>query len=126
MVLSVAESVFIIEKTKILNGVGQKASAFFLNVFLCLLAFHNTSKAFISRFENKGLYKFVCLIGRYSFGIYLIHLFILQVVSKVMNFALPPLALWMAMSVIVTVITLGGLVFCKRICRKISWILLGV
>lgn len=126
MVLSVVESFFVMEERCSLNGLGQKVSAFCLNAFLCIWALHNTSISIISRYDSNWFYRLVCLIGRYSFGIYLIHLFIRGFVFKVVNFALPPWILWIISSMIIISICLCFLMICKKIFPKASHILLGV
>lgn len=126
MVLSVVESEFVMNKTSSFNGIGQKASAFCLNAFLCVLALHDVSRKFILRFDSSKFYRLICLIGRYSFGIYLIHLFILGIVFKFFHFTLPSSLLWIVSSMIVILACLSFLAILKKIFPKASRILLGV
>ena len=126
MILSVAESRLVMDYSQSLKGLGQKASVFCLNVILCIVAFHNTSRAFITRYENNKFYRLICLVGRYSFGIYLIHLFTLGYICKVWNFISIPSISWFVSSISVTLVCLLILMICKRVFPKISWILLGV
>ena len=126
MILSVAESRLVMDNSQSLKGLGQKASVFCLNVILCIVAFHNTSRAFITRYENNKFYRLICLVGRYSFGIYLIHLFTLGYICKVWNFISIPSISWFVSSISVTLVCLLILMICKRVFPKISWILLGV
>lgn len=126
MILSVVESRLVMDNSQSLNGLGQKASVFCLNVILCIVAFHNTSRAFITRYENNKFYRLICLVGRYSFGIYLIHLFTLGYICKVWDFISIPSISWFVSSISVTLVCLLILMICKRVSPKISWILLGV
>lgn len=126
LVLSVIESVFVMNKTNGLNGLGQKASAFGLNTFLCILAMHKISISFISRHEYNRFYQVLCLLGRYSFGIYLIHLFFRDAIFRIFIIPLHPSILWFVASMTIIFASLGILVICKKIFPRISRILLGV
>ena len=126
MVLSVFESYIIMDNTQSLKGLGQKLSAFCLNACLCVLALHNTSKSIVSRYDRNWFVQLMCLVGRYSFGIYLIHLFVLGFICSVWNFISVPSILWIVCSASVVLACLLFLSVCKKLFPKISWVLLGV
>lgn len=126
MVAAVLESNIIMDNAQSLKGLGQKASVFCLNIFLCILALKKETKDCITRYEKKHFYRLACLIGRYSFGIYLIHRFILGYVCKIWNFISIPSISWFLSSVSVTLVSLLLLMICKRLFPKASWLLLGV
>lgn len=126
MVLSVVESKFVMDNYQSIRGLGQKASVFCLNLILCIAAFHKGSISFISRYENNLFYRLICLVGKYSFGIYLIHLFFLDYICKVCDSISIPSILWVVSSTTVILVSLFILMVCKRIVPKISWLLLGV
>lgn len=125
-VVSFVESLFIMEQSSSLSGLGQKGSAFCLNVFLCLLAFHDKSQKFMDAFKETRIYLFFCSLGRYSFGIYLIHLFVLPFVEKVGSPFSGSLVKWIVDSLLLLLICYMLLAICKRLFPKISRILLGV
>ena len=126
LVLSLAESGFLVGCQSSLRGVGQKASAFCLNVFLLEILFHEKTISFADRFGGSAVYRGLCAVGDYSFGIYLTHLLVLvYAVSKI------PLwngrySTWMAETVLVVAFCLVGLWAAKKALPKASRILLGV
>lgn len=125
-VASFVESMFLMEKTSSLSGVGQKGSVFCLNVFLCFLAFHKESQKILSLFKETRIYLIVCSLGKYSFGIYLVHLFILPFVERVDCFAFNPFVKWIFDSLLLILCCFVLLVVCKYLFPKTSRLLLGV
>jgi hypothetical protein len=124
--VSFVESMFLIEKTSSLSGMGQKGSVFCLNVFLCFLAFHKESQKLLSLFKESRIYLIVCSLGKYSFGIYLIHLFILPFVERMDYFVSNPFVKWVFDSLLLLLCSFVLLVICKYLFPKISRLLLGV
>ena len=126
LVLSIIESVFIMDQTLTPQGLGQKASIFGFNAFFCILALRNETQNFFLRFERSKIYQLLCVMGRYSFGIYLIHFFVLSSLAHFKGYIASPAIKWILGSLVVLFISFALLAICKKISPKITRILLGV
>lgn len=124
--LSVVESGFFIDSTSSLNGLGQKSSAFCMDFLVCILVLRKRTRDWFSQFEKACLFRFLCVLGRYSFGIYLIHLFILSIVKRFHFSYLHPSVKWIIVSSISILASFLLLWLCKKILPKTTRILLGV
>lgn len=78
LVLSVLETYFQIKITNEFQGLGIKISAFIYSSLIILLLFNLD----IRREFNHPLWKVIKYIGKISFGIYLIHIFFLNIIVK--------------------------------------------
>ena len=65
-------------------------------------------------------------MGRYSFGIYLIHFFVLSSLAHFKGYIASPAIKWILGSLVVLFISFALLAICKKISPKITRILLGV
>ncbi|WP_458449489.1 acyltransferase [Fibrobacter sp.] len=126
LVLSIIESIFIMDQTLTPQGLGQKASIFGFNAFFCILALRNETQNFFLRFERCKIYQLLCVMGRYSFGIYLIHFFVLSSLAHFKGYIASPAIKWILGSIVVLFISFALLAICKKISPKITRILLGV
>lgn len=126
ILLSIVESFFIMQKTLSLQGLGQKSSIFCFNVLFCAIALHEKVKNFFSHFERYKLYQILCSIGRYSFGIYLVHFFILSKIVLLEDFISLPFIKWIVDSVVTFVLSLVLLLCLRKSAPKVTRILLGV
>ena len=126
ILLSIIESFFIMQYTLSLQGLGQKSSIFCFNVLFCAVVLQEKVKKFFSNFERYKIYQILCSIGRCSFGIYLVHFFILSKIVLLDDIISLPFIKWIVDSV-VTFVFCFVLLFClKKIAPKVSRILLGV
>lgn len=125
-VLSVVESIYIIDSRGTLNGVGQKPSSVCLNFVLCIIALHGNTRRFFSLCKKNVFYDFICLLGRFSFGIYLIHFFTLKMAWKIESFLLCPSIKWIVCTMLVLPVSMVPLMVWKKIFPRMSKILLGV
>ena len=124
--LSIAESFFFIDSTSSLNGLGQKASAFCMDFLVCILILQRKTRDRFTQFENICLFRFACVLGRYSFGIYLIHFFILSSNNKCQFLSMNSSIKWIVFSVVSIVVSLVLLLLFKKILPKTTRVLLGV
>lgn len=67
------------------DGFGIKASAFLYSFIVILILFAKKSQAFYESNNNKFL-SFIEYIGKISFGIYLIHMYVIRLVNKFIGF----------------------------------------
>lgn len=123
---SVFESNYIMSQTQSLNGIGQKASAFLLNAIILVFLFDNKSIQFSAKFENNFIYKIFVSLGRYSFGIYLIHCFVLGRVINLVNWIHISSIKWIFCAIIVLFCSFLILFVCRKISPKLTHLLLGV
>ena len=80
LVLSVMESYFRMDVTGSLTGMGIKPSSLLFSCSVCLLVYGKKSRVLTS---NNFVTRIIISLGRYSFGIYLVHLLLLSVFNKV-------------------------------------------
>lgn len=66
------------------DGFGIKASAFLYSFIIILILFAKKSQAFYESNNNKFL-SFIEYIGKISFGIYLIHMYVIILVNKLIG-----------------------------------------
>ena len=79
LILSVIESYFRMDATDSLTGVGIKPSSLLFSFSVCLFVYGNNSRVLTS---NNFITRIIISLGRYSFGIYLVHLLLLSVFNK--------------------------------------------
>lgn len=77
VVLMYYESCFLMTTPGSLSGVGIKGSSVLYSTFICMLLFANPCKC-----EN-AVSLLIAKLGRYSFGIYLSHVFIIHILGKI-------------------------------------------
>lgn len=116
VVCSLLESNHIMTNTESMTGVGQKFSAFIVNILLVFFFFHKKTLALVSCKENSSVYRMFTKLGKYSFGIYLVHLFVLARVAPFMKEIQFASIRW----ILCTFLTLAGSYFLLSICRKLS------
>lgn len=126
LVFSAVESRFFIDSHSSLQGLGQKASAFFLNAFLLEILFHEKTISFFNRFGDNAIYRGVCALGNLSFGIYLTHLFVLGYIGSRMTLVHAPLPRWGMLTLLVTACCAAGLWTLQKVFPKATRTLLGV
>jgi peptidoglycan/LPS O-acetylase OafA/YrhL len=124
--VAVVESFYIIDSTHALNGVGQKISCFVLNAFLCIILFRKDTISFFSSYKETALFRTICFLGRFSFGIYLIHYYMLGLAWKIESLISCQFAKWIVCSLLVLSVSIVVLVVMKKLCPKMSKIFLGV
>lgn len=126
LVCSLFESNYIMTNTHSMTGIGQKFSAFIVNILLIFFFFHKKTLLLVSCKENSSAYRMFTELGKYSFGIYLVHLFVLAKVTPFMEEIQFASIRW----ILCTVLTLVGSYFLLFICRmlssKFTHLLLGV
>lgn len=120
------ESNYIMNQTQSLDGCGQKVSAFLFNVVLLLCLFNKNLIAYMEKLSNNLVFKAFAMLGRYSFGVYLIHLFILGKVIALINWIQVPSLKWLWGAIITLIISFVVLFLCKKIAPKYTHLLLGV
>lgn len=116
VVYSLLESNYIMTSTLSITGCGQKFSTFIANTLLIFFFLHKKTLSLVSRKENSYAYRMFTELGKYSFGIYLVHLFVLTKVTPFMEEIQFASVRW----IFCTALTLVGSYFLLFICRKLS------
>lgn len=75
---SILESCYIMDETQSMRGCGQKISVFVLNILLIISLFHSKIVINSNKIERFFVFRFFVLLGKFSFGVYLIHLYVLK------------------------------------------------
>lgn len=104
-----------------LNGFGQKGSAIFFSCCLLFVLFSSKAELF---FEKNKIVSFVAVLGRYSFGIYLIHCYLIGFIGK--RIGLNGDLKWFCLTIIVILASFFVLFIVKKLFPKATRILLGV
>ena len=96
------------------SGFGIKPSTFVYSTFVIMFLF---SKKVENTFKQNKLTKIICVIGDYSFGIYLIHCFLLPITSIICDH-------WGGQFIITLAISMA-IVYCghKILPKKIAYLL---
>src|SRR5574344_345231 len=81
LVLSVFESYVIINRTKTLSGIGLKSTSVLFSVAVCFLLYKNGTS---ERYKENIFTSFISILGKFSYGIYLTHLYIFTVLKKIL------------------------------------------
>lgn len=123
---TVLESNYIMNGTQSMRGCGQKISVFALNTIFLVLIFHDRIIKISKKIENTFLFKFFLLLGEYSFGLYLIHLYILKRVFSCFAWIGIPSLKWVIGTIIASTLLCFVLFVCKKISPKYTRLLLGV
>lgn len=83
LLLSVAESLFLLRRSGTLSGVGIKPTALMFSFSICLYIFNTDIR---NHLVNNVFTRAVALLGRYSFGVYLTHMLLLSVLTKALSY----------------------------------------
>lgn len=110
IILMMVESYALVKFGK--NGVGLKPSVYVYSAFAILLLFSDRIRC--SYQENKLINRFISYVGRISFGIYLVHCYIISV----MPFLLGDCQ-WIVEWIIVSVLSIAVITLVRRICPKV-------
>lgn len=98
------EARYLMNKSGTLGGTGIKASSVLYSFLVCYLLY-----AFPRQLKGR-LFDLLASLGRYSFGIYLGHVYLLYVISKlVRKWPIPPL--WGSLSFVENILLWIGFVF---------------
>lgn len=129
VVLCCAESVFLTAASESLTGVvGIKPSAVLFSVCVCALLYADRcAKAY----RSGTVSRFISRLGRFSYGMYLGHLYVLWAGGKIcaytgFNFPGIKLLWWAAYTAAAAGVTFGCLALAKKISPKLSAEFLGV
>ncbi len=122
---SCAESYFIMEKTNSLSGSGLKPSAVLFSIFICSLLYSDFCSG---KYLSNKITKFFSDLGRYSYGIYLLHMYCIQLINKFLKnyFIGGGLLYWIIYTLIVLLISYAVLYIVKGLMPKFSRICIGV
>ena len=123
LALCLFESYYFINKMKNLSGSGIKPTAMLFSVTVVILLFDcNLSEKYINTKFN------VCftVLGRYSYGIYLIHLYILAIVRKLSYNSRFSVLGWGLLTFVVILTTFVILWIVRRISKKIGKYCFGI
>ena len=128
LIISCLESYFIMGMTNSLTGVGLKPSVVLFSIFVCAILYSDTCSA---SFSESALTKHLSKLGRYSYGIYLLHMYCLWLVSKFIiktGFTISDYRLfwWLVYTLIVLYLSYLLLWIAKGIQPKVSRVCLGV
>ena len=128
LVISCAEAYFLMERNGSLTGMGLKPSAVLFSVCMCLILYSDTCAA---NYSENTVSKQLCNLGRYSYGIYLLHMYCLSVLHKLIvktgcEITVCRLFWWAAYTFVVLLLSYILLRFAKRIHPKVSRLCLGV
>lgn len=123
--LSVGETYFLIDRNKSLVGVGIKPSSILFSFFVMGLLFScGLREKYISK---NGVVKLFEIVGRYSYGIYLTHFYLILIANKFFRKYLKPnILLWIIFSSLIIFINCVCLFCVKKISKKISKFCFGV
>lgn len=122
--MCVVESLFLNVSGE-LNGLGQKASAMIFSMAALPVLFHEKSECLYDRISAKVRMPFptISVVGRYSFGIYLIHA---QLIHRVDVFGFSGDFKWAVLTLAVLLASLFSLVILHKVFPRASRLLLGV
>jgi surface polysaccharide O-acyltransferase-like enzyme len=127
-ILCVFESLFL-DKLGCGIGVGQKPSAMFFSICMIPLLLSEKIKGSFDKFNWK-LKDLFCSIGFYSFGIYLIHCYVLLLyrtaVKKTLHFPASGYWHWACLTIVVLMISYGFLWGMKKFFPQLTRVCLGV
>ena len=122
---SCAESYFIMEKTNSLSGSGLKPSAVLFSIFICSLLYSDFCSG---KYLSNKITKFFSDLGRYSYGIYLLHIYFIVLFNKFFKnyFTGSGLFFWIILTMIVLFISYAILFAVKKFFPKFSRFCMGV
>lgn len=128
LALSIFESFFLMDRSQSLGGTGLKPSSvlFSSSIIFALYGFGLERK-----YRQNFITKTVELLGKYSYGIYLTHLFTLAVLNKVQmlilkNTILTGGGVWLLLTLTILVLDFALLFAARKIFPKQAHLLLGV
>lgn len=129
--LSVIESYLRMKASGTLEGTGLKPSAVLFSACVVILLY---GFSFERNFPENSFTKFIGLAGRFSFGIYLTHLFILAVLNKGAGILFKDAEIvagggtivWLILTIIVFFADFGTLLLLRKVSPKLSRLFLGV
>lgn len=110
IILMMVESYALIQFNK--NGLGLKPSVYLYSTFVIMILFSDTIRC--SYQENKLINRLISYVGRISFGIYLIHRYIILVMSNIVGDC-PWVINWMT----ALIISVFVIVLVRRISPKV-------
>lgn len=130
LALCCAECIFLREKPDALpfDGTGLKPSAVLFAVCICALLYSDRC----AKVYRSGVApRFICRLGRFSYGMYLAHMYALWLGGKILaftGFGFPGIKLfwWAAYTAVVVGTTFCILSFANRISLKLSKVFLGI
>ena len=123
-ILCFCETIFITYKNNTISGFGLKPSGILFSTILLYILFNCHFESFEA---NNFIKKLLCLLGKFSFGIYLVHIYIIKIFAHYKNlFHINQILFWFIMTVIVLFISTAFLFLMKKLLRKFSFWCLGV
>lgn len=117
IILMMVESYALIEFGN--NGFGLKPSVYVYSTFVIMILFSNRIRC--SYKENKLINRFVSYVGRISFGIYLVHCYIISVMANLIGDCQ-----WMLKWTVVSVLSIAVITLVRRICPKVILKYIGI
>lgn len=116
IILMMVESYVLVKFGK--NGFGLKPSVYVYSTFAILLLFSDRIRC--SYKENNPINQFISYVGRISFGIYLIHCYIISVMANFIG-DFP----WIVKWILVSALSIVVITMVRRICPKVVLKYLG-